>query len=104
MRLIRCLQVTNAEVENLLSDAKDVSMSDPTNIVRAVQLAVLEYFYSWAIRGDTSIENAKYLGYLDTKELYGENPNLTSFNAFVDEIIQGKGVMLQTDYVNVHKQ
>ncbi|KAG4416856.1 hypothetical protein IFR04_009998 [Cadophora malorum] len=97
-------EVTNAEVENLLSDAKDVSMSDPTNIVKAVQLAVLEYFYSWAIRGDTSIENAKYLGYLDTKELYGENPNLTSFNAFVDEIIQGKGVMLQTDYVNVHKQ
>lgn len=36
---------------------------------------------------------------MNTEELYGENPELTSFKEFVDEIVEGKGVLLQADYI-----
>lgn len=47
------------------------------------------YMYSWGVRGDNTPEYAKYLGYLDVKDLY---PNLKgiSYETFLKEILDGK--------------
>jgi hypothetical protein len=47
-----------------------------------------EYTVSKFVRGDNTPENAEYLGYLDTRDLYPDfEPN--TFAAFVDELLAG---------------
>lgn len=59
-----------------------------------------QYKYMLGIRGDNTPEHAKYLGYLDAKELY-PCVKPVSFEKFVEEMLQGKlrnhyeGVTLQ---------
>ncbi|KAJ9144968.1 Isoflavone reductase [Pleurostoma richardsiae] len=52
-------------------------------------LWTLEYRYSWGIRGDNIPERARYLGYLDCRELY---PDLkwTRLDDYVTEVLDGK--------------
>ena len=50
-----------------------------------------QYRISWGIRGDNVPEYAKYLGYLDVKELYPDM-KWTPFETFVTELLDGKGV------------
>lgn len=47
-----------------------------------------EYNRAKWVRGDGTLENAKYLGYLDARELYPEFQPMT-FEAFVDELVGG---------------
>jgi hypothetical protein len=48
-----------------------------------------EYNVSKYVRQDNTPENAKYLGYLDTRELYPDfEPN--TFSDFVDELLAGR--------------
>jgi len=50
---------------------------------------ILSYHYSKFVREDNCPANAKYLGYLDTRELYPDfNP--ISFEQFVREVLQGE--------------
>ncbi len=48
-----------------------------------------QYSYSKYVRGDNRPEYAKYLGYLDARELY---PDLkpTTFKGFVVDLLDGK--------------
>lgn len=92
------------EARKLLEEAEAVANADPTHVVNAVKLAIIQYFWSWGIRGDNSVENAKFLGYLDAKDLYDNQAELTSFKSFVDNVVAGKGELLVTDYVNEHKK
>ncbi|KAL3417987.1 isoflavone reductase family protein [Phlyctema vagabunda] len=92
--------VSQQTTKLLLADAEAEVKADPSNVVNAIKLAVLQYFWSWAIRSDNSRENAKFLGYLDTEELYGIDTRLTSYKSFIDEIVEGKGQIIQTDYIN----
>lgn len=53
----------------------------------------LDYSYSKFVRGDNSPENAKYLGYLDARDLYVDfAPRL--FKAFVRELLDGKAAKI----------
>lgn len=47
----------------------------------------VEYY---GIRGDNSPEHARYLGYLDAKELYPDIQGI-SFEAYLSELLKGKG-------------
>lgn len=48
-----------------------------------------QYYYSWGVRGDNTPEAAKYLGYLDVKELY---PDVSgrSMRSFLEDILDGE--------------
>lgn len=48
-----------------------------------------DYAYSKYARGDNTLQNAKYLGYLDARELY---PDIkpTTFAEFVQQALDGK--------------
>lgn len=48
----------------------------------------LQYTHSKHIRGDNTMENAKYLGYLDARELYPDFKPIT-FEECVKETIAG---------------
>jgi hypothetical protein len=51
----------------------------------------LEYEVSKYVREDNTPENAKYLGYLDAKELYPDFKTV-SFKDFLTELFAGQGV------------
>ena len=60
---------------------------------QAMTVISLEYSYSKFVRGDNSPEYAKYLGYLDARDLY---PDLVprSFEAFAKELVDGKAAKI----------
>lgn len=49
-----------------------------------------QYSLSKFIRQDGTLENAKYLGYLDARELYPDFKPI-SFEEYVDELLAGGG-------------
>lgn len=49
----------------------------------------MQYINSKFIRGDNTLENAKYLGYLDARELYPDFKPRT-FEECVRETVEGK--------------
>jgi hypothetical protein len=55
------------------------------------ELYVAEYNFSKYLRGDNTRENAKYLGYLDARELYPDFKPI-SFEQFLQEVLDGKAV------------
>ena len=52
-------------------------------------VAVLSYSYSKFVREDNCPANAKYLGYLDTRELYPDFKPI-SFEQFTREVLHGE--------------
>lgn len=63
-------QVTKDELLKRIADAKKLLEKDPANVMGFIGSATSEYAYSYAVRGDNTPEAAKYLGYLDSHELY----------------------------------
>jgi hypothetical protein len=57
------------------------------------QVISSEYIVSKYLRKDNTPENARYLGYLDTRELYPDFKPRT-FGAYVDELLAGKSKKL----------
>lgn len=53
-------------------------------------MRLLQYHHSMYVRKDNTPENAKYLGYLDTRELYPDFKT-RSFENLVKEVLDGKG-------------
>jgi len=47
--------------------------------------------YNWSryVRADNTLENARYLGYLDTRELYPDFKPI-GFEEYIKEALQGK--------------
>jgi hypothetical protein len=60
-------------------------------------MAMAEYFYSWGIRGDNRPEYAKYLGYLDCKELYAD-VSYKPFGEYVQEALRGEAQPALMEY------
>lgn len=60
-------------------------------------MSMAQYFYSWGIRGDNTPEYAKYLGYLDCKELYSDVP-YKPFEEYVQEALNGKAYRVLEAY------
>jgi hypothetical protein len=56
----------------------------------AMQINRWQYAISKYIRRDNTPENAKYLGYIDARELYPDFKPI-SFSEYLDELLAGKG-------------
>lgn len=52
-------------------------------------IGILSYQYSKFVRADNTLENAKYLGYLNTRELYPDFKPIR-FEEFIREVLEGK--------------
>ncbi|KAL4744891.1 hypothetical protein BDW72DRAFT_199162 [Aspergillus terricola var. indicus] len=83
--------LSKEEAEDTLAWTKETLAKDPTNIKVMVKQGLTSYAYSWAIRGDNTPEHAKYLGYLNAKDLY---PDIEAkpINDFIREIVDGTRV------------
>ncbi|KAF7373835.1 Glycoside hydrolase [Mycena sanguinolenta] len=80
------------EMEKMRVEAAATVKAEPNNWMAWGKIAIAEYEYSKYVRGDNTPEYAKYLGYLDARELYPEFQPM-SFKAFVAELLEGKGEM-----------
>lgn len=69
-RTANLLQVSKEESEALIDEAKAAVAANPSSLEAMGGLVLNQLFYSVTIRGDNTPDNAKYLGYLDGKELY----------------------------------
>lgn len=62
----------------------DIETVDP----RLMQAVSLEYMHSCNVRGDNSPESARYLGFLDAKDLYPDfRPR--RYEEFLKEVLEG---------------
>lgn len=77
------------EYEELIAEA-DVKLKDsPEDFVARAQKVLAQYALSWGIRGENTPVFAKYLGYLDGKQLYPD-VKFTSFDSYVREVLSGR--------------
>ena len=76
-------------MEAQLAEASANLAKDPKNSWARTKRYVAEYNYSKYVRRDNTPEYAKYLGYLDARELYPDfKPK--DFREFVVELLDGK--------------
>jgi hypothetical protein len=74
-------------VSQLEAAKAEEAASGKTGLNMAV--AIQSYAYSKFVREDNCPVNAKYLGYLDTREMYPDFKPI-SFEQFVREVLQGE--------------
>jgi hypothetical protein len=76
-----------------LGAAREALKATGTNFdfVKWAAVAGLEYEVSKYVREDNTPENAKYLGYLDAKELYPDFKSI-SFKSYLTELFAGQGI------------
>lgn len=89
--------MTEEEGVELLEHASSKMRENPNEFKNMFALAMAQYFMSWGIRGDNTPEYARYLGYLDCKELYPEiefNP----FEKYVQSALDGTAKPVLMDY------
>ncbi|KAK7184037.1 hypothetical protein DPSP01_001321 [Paraphaeosphaeria sporulosa] len=81
--------VSAERLEASITTAERMIKEEPGNMLAWLKMNSGQYDRSKWIRADGTLENAKYLGYLDAKELY---PDLkpVNFEAFLDELVEGK--------------
>ena len=72
-----------------LAAAKAAHEADPADQLKRRILYLMQYHHSKYIRGDNTKANARYLGYLDARELYPEFRPV-SFETFVRELLEGR--------------
>jgi hypothetical protein len=70
--------------------AKAAIVQNPGDSMKRTGLYIAQYHHSKYVRQDNSPRYAKYLGYIDARELY---PDLkpTTFRDFFEEVLAGKG-------------
>ena len=84
-------QISAADVEARVVHATELLGKDPSNVQTRVGVYSAQYNYSKYIRVDNRLEYAKYLGYLDARELY---PDFVpkGFREFAVDLLDGKVV------------
>lgn len=84
----RIPQVTAADIEARIDSMR---ITDPApDSVEFIGLAQLQYWHSCGVRGDNTPENAQYLGYLLTNDLYPDIEWVT-LEAYAREVLEGRG-------------
>ncbi|KAF8858696.1 NAD(P)-binding protein [Acephala macrosclerotiorum] len=88
--------VSDEELITQEQQLKQAFANDKNNLQIRIGFYTTQYSYSKYVRKDNTPENAKYLGYLDARELY---PDLKprSFKDFVGDLLDGK---VQRPYAN----
>lgn len=81
--------VSAGELDTAIDTALRMVTVEPKNMLAWMKMNSGQYDRSKWIRADGTLENAKYLGYIDARELY---PDLqpVRFEQFLDELVQGK--------------
>ncbi|KAH7310347.1 isoflavone reductase family protein [Rhexocercosporidium sp. MPI-PUGE-AT-0058] len=86
-----------------LTEAKEALEADLTNILTLTNAVFAQYIASKYVRQDNTLENSKYLSYVDARELYPDFKPI-SFSEFVDELLVGKAKELYaTRYAHLKK-
>ncbi|VUC34799.1 unnamed protein product [Clonostachys rosea] len=81
--------ITKEALENRISLARDALNRASAEDYRArAALWNAEYGYSWGVRGDNAPERARFLGYLDVKDLYPD-AEWISFETYISELLDG---------------
>ncbi|KAF8205209.1 hypothetical protein K438DRAFT_1964297 [Mycena galopus ATCC 62051] len=70
------------------AQAMATAAAEPGNWMVKARVYIADYEYSKYVRADNTPAYAKYLGYLDARELYPEFQP-TTFRAFVGELLEG---------------
>lgn len=83
--------LSKKEAEDTLAWAEETLAKDPMDMKVMLKQGLISYMYSWAIRGDNTPEHAKYLGYLNAKDLYPE-VEAKPIDDFIREIVDGTRV------------
>ncbi|OGM47926.1 hypothetical protein ABOM_002734 [Aspergillus bombycis] len=81
---------TIEESEKRLNDAQSALSLDPADPAKRTLVYITQYIYSKYVRQDNQPHYAKYLGYLDARELYPDFKPI-SFREFFTEVLNGKG-------------
>jgi len=76
-------------MEKIISDAQKVIETNPTDMDSLAAIVMTQYKYSMCIRGDNVVDHAKYLGYLDGKELYPD-VEITGLKKLMSEMLAGE--------------
>ena len=79
-----------------LIDAATKQSETEEDLSKEFLKASAEYMLSWGIYGDNTPENAKYLGYLTSKELYPDFQP-TSLTSYLQEVLDGKAKPVYED-------
>jgi len=87
--LIDSLQIPAEEIEARVAQATELLAKEPTNMRYLQGVYSSQYNYSKYVRMDNRPEYARYLGYLDARELYPDF-KLTSFREFVVDLLDGR--------------
>ncbi|KAB8075700.1 hypothetical protein BDV29DRAFT_189966 [Aspergillus leporis] len=87
---------TAEEIEASIERVKSAIKADPSNTPLRLTLVPLQYSFSKTVRRENQPKYAKYLGYLDARELYPDfEPR--SFKSFLEELLQGKAEAVYQD-------
>ena len=91
MLILLMMKIPAEELFTLLEETRASFKYDFSDMLQAFTLVGLEHAYSKFGRGDNCPEYAKYLGYLDAKDLY---PDFIprSIEAYLKELLEGKAV------------
>ncbi|TFL03128.1 isoflavone reductase family protein [Pterulicium gracile] len=81
--------VTTEQVQERLEGVRAALAADPSKPMNQVLAYMTEYCHSKYVRADNSPAYAKYLGYLDTRDLYPGTKTRT-FRDFLADVLDGK--------------
>jgi hypothetical protein len=76
--------------------AEALKTGDPQGWAKRLGVISAEYNYAKFVRGDNTLENAKYLGYLDAKELYPDFKPM-GLEEYLLRVLEGKERRIEGD-------
>lgn len=91
--------ISEETVYQRVAEARANSETYPFDVTKFTPRFAAEYQLSWGIRGDNVPEYAKYLGYLDSKELYPDFKPI-SIEDYVQELLSGTATGIYTDRIS----
>ncbi|KAK4999187.1 hypothetical protein LTR66_001721 [Elasticomyces elasticus] len=81
--------ISEADIRSRLASGKAELEAGSTDYSSMLKVVHSQYLISWGIRGDNTPEDAKYLGYLTSKDLYPDM-KFTAFEEYLQEVLEGK--------------
>lgn len=73
----------------LISEAEAEMATTAPNPAMILQRSMSQYKFSLGIRGDNTPQHAKYLGYLDVRELYPD-VEPTPLETYIRDVLEGR--------------
>jgi hypothetical protein len=90
MSLHRIVQESTQQIEERLEEATSALVQNPQDVTKRYPVYIAQYLHSKYVRQDNQPCYAKFLGYLDGRELYPDFSPI-SFREFFAEVLSGKG-------------